>query len=728
MKKSIILIMFILGGVIISFAQVSTRMYEKKGDAFMKYPKFKISHNNSPEKKMPVFDVTSLLEEDKALEGLDFPFRFGKSFDVNLTLKDGKWAKTDSTEVWSIKITSPKAFSLNFIFSSLYLPEGAELYIFNDDGTMVYGPLTEKQNQHGKSYLTDIIQSESSIIQLSIPLISKEKPELIIQRVVHGYKNIFASVEDPGYGQSQKCTKDVVCYSSWNAESDGVVQILLSNGNELCTGSLLNNTAQDYRPYIFTAFHCIDIGIGAAYQNGFLDQNEINQAEEWLVRFRFRHTSCGGSTLANILTYDDTFFRSAWHPTDFALVELQDNIIDDATSVGQKVWLGWDRSGNTPTSGVGIHHPSGDIMKLSVENNQFSTSTWSNGLASGHWFVNFDDGVVEHGSSGSPLFDQNKRVVGQLHGNQFYNMNQSYCVQPRAEYGRLNLSWGGGGTNATRLSNWLQPTGSATTLNSIRQPTPTYSGIGDLLCSSSNVSVINLAPGYSIHHWNGSNVTFPNGNTSNPVVVQISSTGAAWVEAVLNIGWDNFTMQRKNVWAGAPVISSISGPLSTPNNQWATYTAQLQSSLSAPTAYNWVLNPLNGNSVYNNGSSVDIAFYHSGSYQLIVQAKNACTGAGYGPFCVTGLYVYDALGLAITPNPATGEATIRLVGENKDAPVAFTEWDYEIYDSMQSLKEKKSKLKTVETKINTAGWKDGIYIVRAKVGDKILSEKLVVKH
>ena len=79
-------------------------------------------------------------------------------------------------------------------------------------------------------------------------------------------------------------------------------------------------------------------------------------------------------------------------------------------------------------------------------------------------------------------------------------------------------------------------------------------------------------------------------------------------------------MPAKTVWVGAPVISSISGPTSTPNNQWATYTAQLQSALSAPTAYNWILNPLNGNSVYYYGSTCDIAFYNSGTYQLVVQA------------------------------------------------------------------------------------------------------------
>lgn len=84
--------------------------------AFENHPKFHISRNNVPEEKMPTFDVTPLLEEDKAMEGLDVPFRFGKSFDVNLSLKDGIWIKADSEKIWSLKISSPQAYSLNFIF------------------------------------------------------------------------------------------------------------------------------------------------------------------------------------------------------------------------------------------------------------------------------------------------------------------------------------------------------------------------------------------------------------------------------------------------------------------------------------------------------------------------------------------------------------------------------------------------------------------------------------
>ncbi len=90
--------------------------------------------------------------------------------------------------------------------------------------------------------------------------------------------------------------------------------------------------------------------------------------------------------------------------------------------------------------------------------------------------------------------------------------------------------------------------------------------------------------------------------------------------------------------------------------------------------------------------------------------------------------VISGYSMAISPNPATGEATVELVNNNKEALAALTEWDYEIYDSFQGLKEKKTKLKAAQTKINTTNWKDGIYVVRATIGDEVITEKMIVKH
>jgi hypothetical protein len=179
--------------------------------------------------------------------------------------------------------------------------------------------------------------------------------------------------------------------------------------------------------------------------------------------------------------------------------------------------------------------------------------------------------------------------------------------------------------------------------------------------------------------------------------------------------------------------------MNTLNGQWASYHAVLESDLSSPSDYNWILNPQNGNSVYDYGDDVDIAFYNSGSYQLIVQAKNTCSDPNYGPYYVTGIYVYDTRSLSISPNPTTGETTLNIesgtesetlksasVGEDTFDDNA--EWDMEIYSPMQALQTKKTKLKGRSTTIQTTGWTEGVYTVRVKYKDEILTGKLIVKR
>jgi len=464
MKKLLFILLLLLNGSMIS-AQVISSFFSEK-NALEAYPMLKQKGREAiPLKKMsPIVSTERLMKEDKENEKLgDFPFRFGYEFDVNYSLRDGLWEEKDGKRFWSLRFSSEKAYSLNFIFSELTLIPGAEIYIFSSDGRMVYGPITEKQNipQDRNSFLTDLIAGDDVVIQLSEPNISKDTSKLKISKVIHAYIDMFQA-EETLRAAKFDCHNDVACYPAWVAESKAVALVLLSSGSYWCSGSLLNNTNQDNRPFFLTAFHCID----TSTPSGSLSATEINAAKNWAFRFHYKKIDCNGSATYSYITYNYADFRAAWQDTDFALMELL-SIGDYANSDIR--FLGWDRSGNTPTSGTGIHHPAGDLMKISFDNHSLvsnsSVINWSDGLQSPintHWNVGYDNGTTEGGSSGSPLFDQNRRVIGQLHGG------ASGCPPVTKRYGQFHKSWSGGGTNDTRLSNWLDPNNTnVTTLNSL---------------------------------------------------------------------------------------------------------------------------------------------------------------------------------------------------------------------------------------------------------------------
>ena len=68
----------------------------------------------------------------------------------------------------------------------------------------------------------------------------------------------------------------------------------------------------------------------------------------------------------------------------------------------------------------------------------------------------WEDGVTEPGSSGSPLFDNNHRIIGQLYGGAAA-CNGSVNNGLYDYYGRLDVSWGNG------ASQYLDPSGGNTT-------------------------------------------------------------------------------------------------------------------------------------------------------------------------------------------------------------------------------------------------------------------------
>ncbi|NDW12299.1 hypothetical protein D0T50_05275 [Bacteroides sp. 214] len=536
MKKTILLIsLFYCANL---SAQVSSSFFTNKND-FDSLPFRKealtIQHKAAiPTKKMPLVDVQRVRKEDEIQkrQGSVLPLKFGHAFNTKYTLADGTWSSNAISNIWSMTISSTGAYSLNFIFDHLFLPAGACLYIYNTDKSMVYGPVTEKQNtEKDMLFLTDLIKGDEVIIQLLEPINSKEKSSLSISRVVHGYINMFS---EPGIGNASSCHNDITCHSSWSRESDAIAMILLSGGDAWCSGSLLNNTSQDFKPYFLTAYHCLD-----------------GSEQNWAFRFQYKKAMCNGTTSTSYITLNGANLRSSWQTSDFALLELTTPALNQ-----QFTFLGWDKSNNTPTSGTGIHHPAGDVMKISFENNSFQKSTWF--VNNSHWLVYFDSGIVEHGSSGSPILNQDHKVVGQLHGNQNYNPFKSYCEQPRAEYGRFDLSWTGGGTNSTRLSNWLDPIGSG--VNTVETVKPDFSISGpDQICDQATYTISNLPTGATIT-W-GSNVVFHtstlqlvSGQGTDTAVFRKKVAGQHDIYADVTFSGQTIRLEKNNIAVGTPSL------------------------------------------------------------------------------------------------------------------------------------------------------------------------------
>jgi hypothetical protein len=387
-------------------------------------------------------------ESARRASTLQKDLRFGKELSVNINfINEAEVTHLPNGDVLRLlKIKAPGAFSINLIFDQFKLSKNAILYISDENKTEFIGAHTSLNNNTNNMLGTEIIHDDVIIIELVEPAAEAGTSILNIGTVVHGYLDLDNEVKN--LGTSGDCEYDVNCPMGAGWENQRGAVAMMMDGGGFCTGSLLNNTSGSIIPYFISANHC-GTNPGA-----------------WVFRFRWERTAanaiCGtNNTTANNgptnMFVNGAVLRASYPGSDVTLSELN-SAPDPAWGI---YYNGWNRTDIPATSVVGIHHPDADIKKISSDNTPVTSSQMGTSVANGCWHVNsWDLGVTEPGSSGSPLFDENHRTIGQLYGG------ASACggANLSDEYGKMFYSWTGGGTNSTRLSNWLDPANTGATV------------------------------------------------------------------------------------------------------------------------------------------------------------------------------------------------------------------------------------------------------------------------
>ena len=413
----------------------------------------KVLPQKIPTEYLPSINLTKIQLQDVEEEKKGMPPRFGFPIDVNLNLENsGVWTKVDSGHIWQLSIKAEGAKSINLLYDDFWLPKGATLYIYNAKKTHVIGGFTEANNKGIKEdftkFATGLVYGDKITLEYFEPDTVTGQGEISIENVVHGYRKIDISNSLKAFGTSQSCQINVNCDEGddWQFEKRGVALIVI-DGTRWCSGALLNTSNGFATPYFLTADHCL---------NG-EDAIGDPDASNWSFYWNYESPNCTNpSQEPEIFSTTGAVVVANRQSTDFALMRLT-----ESPTLYGVTFLGWTATTSTFPGGVGIHHPDGDVKKISIENdnvNVFDGSiSWTDGVttpANTHWRVVFDDGGTEGGSSGSPLMDNNGRVVGQLHGGTGLCPGDSGF---RKFYGILGVSFNGNNEHR-RLRDWIYPT------------------------------------------------------------------------------------------------------------------------------------------------------------------------------------------------------------------------------------------------------------------------------
>jgi len=433
---------------------------------------------------LPYIDNTKLLSEDIKNENTGLkPLRFAKTIEVNYnTNNSGTWEILENGEkIWRIGFYSESALSLNIIFNKFRIPIGAKLFIYNEDRTQILGAFTNKNQIPTGKLATSIINSNSIIIEYNEPKNSEFNGELEIYKINHGYKPLESLDKDGAYGESGSCNVDINCSegSAWQKEKRAVCRIIMG-GTNMCSGTLINNTLQDGTPLFLTANHCT----GQPF-------------DEWVFYFNYESPTCNGTDGLVNKTISGCQLKATSTKLDFCLVQLSSN----PPLLYQPYFAGWSKSTSATANTTCIHHPSGDVKKISKDFDSQTIGNYGGGYDyNSHWLISlWDVGTTEGGSSGSALFDANHRIIGNLTGGlaQCGNSVNDY-------YNRFDLSWDKYPLNEEQLKHWLDPNNSGlTTLNG-------FDPYSDVQCDTfSNFTNIDILTAYNFDtewgYWTGQN-------------------------------------------------------------------------------------------------------------------------------------------------------------------------------------------------------------------------------
>ena len=378
----------------------------------------------------------------------------------------GRWdTLADGSRLWRVRVRAAGATDLRLGFDRYVLPAGATLYVIGADD-YYQGPYTSA-DANDTGFRAPVVPGDTATIELRVPANTDLAPgALELTNIGAGFRNVFDRKQtggSTGPGASGACNIDVVCplgdaypneiratgHYEYQAADDGQYYI--------CTGTLVADVPHSRRNLFVTAAHCLATA---------------SEAASMVVYWNYQSTRCGqlAAPAAGFFNDDQhgASLRATRADTDVTLVELTGSM-DPAWNLH---YAGWDATGITPGGTIGIHHPSGDVKKITAgPRPQTMENCISDTVYSGtHWRTGpYSQGTTEGGSSGSGLFsavggDRAHLLIGILSGG---NAGCSAISPSQPDdgydcYGKLARAWDGQAA-AARLRDWLDPGTTGTT-------------------------------------------------------------------------------------------------------------------------------------------------------------------------------------------------------------------------------------------------------------------------
>ncbi len=335
-------------------------------------------------------NVPILLQEDEAtLEDRSVPYRFAYAKAVNWNMENsGSWTNlANGDRLWILGITYEGAQSVSVTLGQLNMPKGGRLYLYSDNHLECIGPLTETDNST-QSITLPHVQGVTLFVEYYEPRQYRGEGSLAVSFVAGAYRS---SVQD--FEPLQACNEwiyDDELFATSSPIQSSVVHVLTDYGQRYATAVMVNNSANDGRPYVILPAQAL-----------------MAEPSSLLFRFGFTNPHC----IESLESCDFQFVSGAEvvvvdQNKGLALLELNKAPLSNWDAY----YAGWHIGDHMETNHYCIQHPKGLVKSYSHYVGEYMPVLQGSDVFMG--LAGLGHGQSDGGSIGSPLFDEDLDLVG----------------------------------------------------------------------------------------------------------------------------------------------------------------------------------------------------------------------------------------------------------------------------------------------------------------------------